>query len=208
MFKGISIPDSIALQQNYKRKYGFWEMYMAFTRIPGAAVKLSKNRRKQLLSDHFVERLQLAVTEVNGCAACSYAHTSMALKMGMDAEEISSMLSGSSAFVNPEEAKAILFAQHFAVKRGKPEKETYQTIVEHYGRERAEVILAACRVMIAGNIYGLPFSAFQSRRKGKPYRNSTLFYELGMLAGGFLILLPALLHGLLKAAFCSGNYAE
>ena len=34
MFKGITIPDSIGLQENYKRKYNFWEMYMAFSRIP------------------------------------------------------------------------------------------------------------------------------------------------------------------------------
>ena len=198
MFKGITIPDSISSQENYKRKYNFFEMYYAFTQLPGALVKLIKNKRKQLISEQFVERLQLAVTEVNACAACSYAHTSMALKMGINAEEISSMLSGSTEFVIPEEAKAILFAQHFAENRGKPEKETYQSIVEYYGYEKAEIILAACRVMIAGNIYGLPFSALQSRKNGKPYKNSSLLFELTMLIGGVLVLPFALLHGLLK----------
>ena len=201
MFKGIIIPDPIGLQENYKRKYNFWEMYMAFSRIPGAAIKLAKNKRKQLLSNHFVERIQLAVTEVNGCAACSYAHTAMALKMGMNSEEISSLLSGNDSMVDPYEAKAILFAQHFAESRGKPLKEAYKSIEDAYGKEKAKIILAACRVMIAGNIYGLPFSAFQSRRKGKPYRNSSLFFELSILIGGILILPLALVHGLLKAFF-------
>ncbi len=198
MFKGITIPDSISSQENYKRKYNFFEMYYAFTQLPGALVKLIKNKRKQLISEQFVERLQLAVTEVNACAACSYAHTSMALKTGINAEEISSMLSGSTEFIIPEEAKAIFFAQHFAENRGKPEKETYQSIVEYYGYEKAEIILAACRVMIAGNIYGLPFSALQSRKNGKPYKNSSLLFELTMLIGGVLVLPFALLHGLLK----------
>jgi AhpD family alkylhydroperoxidase len=199
MFKGITIPDSISSQENYKRKYNFSEMYYAFTQLPGASAKLIKNKRKQLISKQFIERLQLAVTEVNACAACSYAHTSMALKMGINAEEISSMLSGSIDFIIPEEAKAILFAQHFAEKRGKPEKETYQSIIEYYGYEKAEIIFAACRVMIAGNIYGLPFSALQSRKNGKPYKNSSLLFELTMLIGGVLVLPLALLHGLLKA---------
>lgn len=201
MFKDITIPDSIGQLENYKRKYNFIEMYGAFTRIPGAAQKLIKNKRKQLLSDQFVERLQLAVTEVNGCAACSYAHTSMALKMGMNAEEISDLLSGNNESINPYEAKAILFAQYFADKRGFPDFDVYQTIVKEYGKEKAEIILAACRVMIAGNIYGLPFSAFQSRRNRKPYKNSSLFFELGMLIGGVLILPLTLLHGLLKMIF-------
>lgn len=37
-------------------------------------------KKKKIVNKDFVERLQLAVTEVNGCAACSYAHTYMALK--------------------------------------------------------------------------------------------------------------------------------
>lgn len=198
MFQGIEIPDAIGLQDNYKRKYNFWEMYWAFTRIPSAARQLSKNKKKGLLSEHFVERLQLAVTEVNGCAACSYAHTSMALKMGMDAQEISSLLSGEADQIKPEEAKAILFAQHFAENRGKPDTEILETITKEYGNEKVKVILAACRIMLVGNIYGLPFSAFQSRRKGKKYKNSSLFFELSMLIGGVLILPLALIHGLFR----------
>jgi hypothetical protein len=52
--------------------------------------------------------------------------------------------------------------------------------------------------MIAGNIYGIPYSAFQSRLKGKPYKDSSLIYELGMLVVGFIILPIALIHGFLR----------
>jgi hypothetical protein len=36
--------------------------------------------------------------------------------------------------------------------------------------------------------------------KGKPFKNSTLGYELGMQIGGLLMLPLALLHGLLANA--------
>lgn len=51
--------------------------------------------------------------------------------------------------------------------------------------------------MIAGNIYGIPYSALQSRLKGKPFEDSSLFYELGMLVAGILCLPVAIVRGLL-----------
>ncbi len=59
--------------------------------------------------------------------------------------------------------------------------------------------------MITGNIYGIPYSAFQSRLKGHVYKDSSLFYELGMLVGGIIILPFAILHGMLKGLFGMSN---
>ena len=59
--------------------------------------------------------------------------------------------------------------------------------------------------MIAGNIYGIPFSAFQSRLKGKVYKDSSLFYELGMLIGGIIILPIAIAHGVLRGLIGLSN---
>ncbi len=193
-----AVPQHIMLQDNFKRKFNFFELYCALTELPRAGRRLAKNKKLGLVAETFIERLQLAVTEVNGCAACSYAHAAMALKMGMSTEEINSFLTADGEHVDPEEARAVLFAQHFAEMRGKPEDEILDTLISEYGEERAKVMMAGCRVMLAGNIYGLPFSAFQSRLKKKPYKNSSLLYELGMLIGGILILPLALLHGLLK----------
>ena len=50
-------------------------------------------------------------------------------------------------------------------------------------------------------MYGLPYSAFQSRLKGVRYKNSSLLYELGMLIGGLVVLHVALLHGFVKLLF-------
>ena len=199
MDKDIIIPEAISSRIEFKRKFSLGELYRALVFVPRAILVMKDNKKKNFVDENFVERLQLAVTEVNGCPACSYQHTKMALRQGMSNEEISSFLSGSDNFIRPEEAKAILFAQHFADSRGFPKQYAYDSIVKEYGDKRANVILSAVQIMITGNMYGIPYSAFQSRQKGKPYKDSTLFYELGMLVAGIVLLPLAILHGFFRA---------
>ena len=190
--------ESVIQRDEFKRKFSFWELFRSFVFAPRAMRKLIGNKKSKLVDLHFVERLQLAVTEVNGCAACSYQHTQMALKQGMSNEEISSFLSGAGDYTKPEEAKAIMFAQHFADSRGFPKKYAYNAIVEEYGEKEARIIISAAQTMIAGNIFGIPFSALLSRFQGKPYKDSSLFYELGMEIGGIIVLPIAIVHGFLR----------
>ena len=198
MDKNKKSPKSVSHRVEFKRKFSLWELYRSFVFTPGAMSKLIGNNKSKLVDKRFIERLQLAVTEVNGCAACSYQHTKMALKQGMSNEEISSFLSGGDSFIKPEEAKAIIFAQHFADSRGFPGKYAFDSIVKEYGEEKAGIILSAVQVMIAGNMYGIPLSAFLSRLKGNPYKDSTLFYESGMIIAGIICLPIALIHGLIR----------
>ncbi|MGI6393454.1 MAG: carboxymuconolactone decarboxylase family protein [bacterium] len=199
MTKKEGLANSVLTRNEFKRKFKLWELYCSLVFIPRAASKLTNNKKTKLVDKNFIKRLQLAVTEVNGCAACSYQHTQMALEQGMSNEEINSFLSGGDDFIIVEEAKAILFAQHFADSRGIPQESAYNTIAEEYGKKEAEIILAACQIMIAGNMYGIPFSAFLSRLKGKKYKGSTLFYELNMLVMGIIVLPIAIIHGYLRA---------
>lgn len=201
MAKRESLAEAVIKNDGFKRKFNILELYRSYVYTPIAAHKLIKNNKSKLIHQDFIRRLQLAVTEVNGCAACSYQHTKMALDQGMSNEEITSFLSGGTDYIVTEEAKAILFAQHFADSRGLPHQSTYTTLIEEYGEKEAEVILAACQTMITGNMYGIPFSAFLSRIKGKKYQGSTLFYELGMLIGGGIILPIGIIHGYLRALF-------
>ena len=205
MENDIKIPETISSRVEFKRKFSFLEMYRSFVFLPGAAFKLLGNKKSKLIDQDLVKRLQLAVTEVNGCAACSYQHTKMALRQGMSNEEISSFLSGDDNFVKSEEAKAIIFAQHFADSRGFPKKFTFDSIVKEYGDKKADIILSAVQVMIAGNMYGIPYSAYDSRRKGKPFKDSTLFYELGMMISGIICLPFGLIHGVLRGLICLPN---
>lgn len=195
----FEIPESAFNKEaEYKRKFSFPEMYRSFLYVPSALSTLKRNKKDGTLSQQFIERLQLAVTEVNGCAACSYAHTTFALREGMSNEEISSFLSGKDDYIKPEEAKAVIFAQHFADQRGYPYKDAYEAIIEEYGPQKAHIILSAVQMMIAGNMFGIPLSAFQSRRRGRPFKKSSVGYELGMVVGGILVLPIALTHSLLR----------
>lgn len=205
MKKDIQSPGTFSSRIGFKRKFSFGELYQALVFIPRAILILSNNNKSRLMSKEFVERLQLAVTEVNGCPACSYQHTKMALRQGMSNEEISSFLSGGSEYIKSDEAKAIIFAQHFADARGFSKKYAYDAIIEEYGEKRASIIMSALQVMIAGNIYGIPYSAFRSRLIGQTYRDSSLFYEIGMLIGGIIILPIAMIHGIIRGMIGLSN---
>jgi AhpD family alkylhydroperoxidase len=186
------------LQKSYKRTFRFQELYSSFVFVPRALVALLENRIHPQISRPFIERLMLAVTEVNGCPACSWAHTRMALREGISQEEIRSFLNGENRFVSDEESKAILFAQHFADTRGYPAKDAYEALVAEYGPEKACVILSAIQVILAGNIVGIPTSALFSRIKGNPYTDSSLFYELLMHLAMLIFLPVACVHALLR----------
>ena len=147
-------------------------------------IKCEKNNE---ISSIFIERVMLAVTEVNKCAICSYAHSKKALDAGMSNEEIQSMLSGIIDTIPSDEIAAVMFAQHYADSRGNPTREAWQRIVDVYGISRARGILGAIRTIMIGNTYGIPWSSFFNRFRGKPDPRSSLFYELSMILGGILI---------------------
>jgi AhpD family alkylhydroperoxidase len=153
-----------------------------------------KAKRDGELSRESAERIMLAVTEVNGCEVCSYAHARIALEMGLGAEEVRSLLAGDTGAVPADEAIAIAFAQQYADSRGSPSGESWQRLVETYGTTKARGILGAARVMMIGNAYGIAWSAFTSRLKGRPVAQSSLSYELVMLFSVFVHPAVALVH--------------
>ena len=157
-----------------------------------------------MLSGHFTERLMLAVTEVNQCAMCSYAHTKMALESGMDIKEIEAMLAGDHTDVNEEELPAILFAQHYAESRGLPSRAAWQAVTRRYGEAKSFAVLGAIRMMMVGNIYGIPLGSllarFSVRAGKKPDPRSSLGYELAILLSLFVFIPCAAIHAAVCAA--------
>lgn len=139
----------------------------------------------------------LAVTEVNGCAACSFAHTKFALQEGMSKKEISAILSGELAGIPEDEIVAVLFAQHYADNRGKATKEAWERLAAEYGEEAALVILAFIRMMQVGNIYGLAVSSIRDRLRRKPAGKTSLSYEISLLLLVFLYAPLAVLQAIL-----------
>ncbi len=120
-----------------------------------------KNRRNllelssgTLISLAFRERLMLAVTAVNGCRYCSYFHTGEALKSGLSQAEISRLLSGEVAGCPPEEASAVIYAQHWAESNACPDPIALRKLQEIYGREKADAIHLVLRMIRTGNLFG------------------------------------------------------
>lgn len=179
-------------QDDVRRLYSPAEAFGITCRAFRAIPVLSKARRKGTITPTFQERLMLAVTEVNGCAICSYAHTKMALEAGMTGDEIAAMLAGEARDIPGAELPAILFAQHYADNRGRPSPEAWQRVVSEYGEERARAILAAIQIIMMGNTYGIPLGSLRGRFARKPEQvdaRSTPAYEALMLLL-FVIYLP------------------
>jgi AhpD family alkylhydroperoxidase len=180
------------------RRYTISEYYYALVKGTRSIPFLIGNKKKSLISEEFVERIMLSVTEVNGCAICAYGHTQMALKMGLSQEEITGFLTGQAGVIRPEEAKAILFAQHYAETKGFVDREAHQAVIDHYGSSKSKVILAAIQMMMIGNIAGLPISAFNRRLKGHKDQGSLLITELGIPSSTVILLLPAMIQGFIE----------
>lgn len=160
-------------------------------------------KRNDLLDEPFIERIMLAVTEVNGCLFCSYAHTKMALEAGMSNEEIQNMLAGVSDDVPEEEMSAVVFSQHYAETRGNPSKKSWERLVEVYGLPKAKGILGAIRIMMFGNSAGVAWGSFVSRfrKKEEVDQRSSLLYEIAMMLATFIYLPLAFIHALLAKQF-------
>jgi len=180
------------LDKGYRHRYSVIEYLLVYALSYRAIGRLVVNMFRKDLNPHFVERLMLAVTEVNGCEICSYAHASMALKQGLNQEEIKALLDGDKSIIRPEEAVAIYFAQHYADMNGFPNRDAYETLHKSYSKRQTKTIVAAIQMMMLGNVSGLPFSALLSRFRKKPYHNSNLFYELIMNLSTILLFVPSI----------------
>lgn len=183
------------------KQYSYTELYEALVLGHRSLGAFSRQhfgrRRKQTLDPQFVERLMLAVTEVNQCAACAYAHSRLALREGMAPEEVLAFVSGDPRFIRADEAVAIAFAQHYADAKGKVDRLAYGQVLDSYGPEKTKVILAAIQLMMIGNILGIPFSALLARLKGHSEPGSTVRYELTLPLSALLLLIPSLVQSLL-----------
>ncbi len=191
--------------ENFEREFGrklysvqeaYWISYKGM-RTFKYMLRAKKNHE---LGQKFIERIMLAVTEVNICTICSYAHSKRALESGMSNSEIHNILNGIIDDVPGEELAAVLFAQHYADTRGNPTKESWQRIVEIYGKPMAYGILGSIRTIMIGNTFGIPWSSFLNRLKGEPDPRSSILYEISMILGTILIPI-SVIHALLSNLF-------
>jgi len=184
-----------------RKLYSVWESYRIYFKGLRTVKYMTRVKKSKDLSPEFIERIMMAVTEVNGCAICSYAHTKMALEIGMSNKEIQNILSGVMDDVPPDEIPGVMFAQHYADSRGKPSKEAWVHVVEIYGLSKAKGILGAICMIMVGNIYGIPWSSFFNRFRGKPDKRSNLLYEISMIITCILFTPIVIIHALVSYLF-------
>jgi AhpD family alkylhydroperoxidase len=146
--------------------------------------------RSPLIDQAFAERIMLAVTQVNGCRYCSFAHARAALAAGVDRGDIADLLQGDLAAVPAHQVDAVLFAQHYAETEGHPDDEAWQQLVATYGDAVAREILIRIRMITIGNLMGNTLDALLSRLRGRPAQASSMTQELGVLFGS-VVIVPA-----------------
>lgn len=118
------------------------------------------------INKDFAERIMLAVTSVNECTYCSYFHTKVALESGCSDEEIRDILEGELSCADKAELPALAFAQHFAESQDDPSREALKHLIKVYGVKKSKKIIAACRMITLGNLFGNTIDAYIHRYHG------------------------------------------
>ncbi len=158
--------------------------------------------RPRVIGKPTIERLMLAVTQVNGCRYCSYLHTRLALRAGVEAQETRALMAGELEAAPQTDHTALIFAQHMADTEGQPDSEAFDRVLAEYGPEATREITANIRAILIGNLYGIAFDSLLLRLRLRPISGSTLWRELAILVGsaiwGPVVVVRALLWSLLR----------
>lgn len=181
------------MQMVARHHYSVRDTYRITERATRTVVR--RARAGTQCDQEFAQRIRLAVTEVNGCELCSYAHTKYALEAGMDRDEVRNLLGGITQGAPDAQLPAIAFGQHYADTRGHPDPSAWQAIVDQYGEQQALCVLVATRTMMWGNAVGIPLSALRARFQGRPDPNSSLVWEIRTTLGQLLVTPVAALQG-------------
>ena len=143
------------MQPFTKRRYeGLGQFWADLRLLWGRRREVREILRGKGISPDFRERLILAVTAVNKCRFCSFAHTRAALREGVSREEVNGLLSGTFDGVPDPERTAVLYAQHWAESKGEPEPGAAERVASEYGPETASRIDTTLRFINFCNLFG------------------------------------------------------
>lgn len=124
------------------------------------------------------EKIMLAVTSVNDCRYCSWAHSHLALQSGVDLEEVNAILEFNGYKADKQdEAAAILYAQTFADNGGKPDAEALNELKKYFSAAQIREIHGYIYTIYIGNYSGNTFDALLSRFKGIKVEGSNVLFE-------------------------------
>lgn len=124
------------------------------------------------------EKVMLSVTSVNDCRYCSWVHTDLALRNGVELDELRDTLGGDLAAIDDErEAVAILYAQHFASSDGRPDSEAQAAFARAWSPKEQREIRAYIAAITYANLSGNSFDAWLARFRGIRVENGHAFAE-------------------------------
>jgi AhpD family alkylhydroperoxidase len=164
-------------------------------------VLLKQSKKHRLLNPAWKERIMLAITQVNGCAMCSFVHTKLALETGMDNAQIKALLDGDISDVPEPEAVSVLFGQHFAASKESPDGDALNRLIEEYGIDRTNCILAACHMITMTNGMGISMDHLWHRIKWRRNKESNLLVEVFNPLLTMLLFPPLVVYHWLTSAF-------
>lgn len=144
---------------------------------------LRRAARSGRVSKPFAEKIMLVVSSVNGCRYCCYGHSRAALAAGVSETDLQNLLALDLGSFPLSEVTALTFSQHYAESACQPDPAAWQRVIDCYGEETAQDILAYLRMITFGNLVGNTFDALLSRFAGKPASNSSLWSEVSVLVG-------------------------
>ena len=124
------------------------------THILGRRKKIKALMRGESLDKQFRERLMLAVTEVNGCRYCQFAHARMALSCGLSQSEIDDLCVGVLDNCPAEQLPALFYAQHWAESNANPDPHIRQSVMAVYGEETMQAVELSLYMIRMGNLLG------------------------------------------------------
>lgn len=149
--------------------------------------------RNKKISQATIEKIMTVTTAVNGCKYCSWFHTRRAVESGVDEEEVRNLLQLQfQADPDVFETMALLYAQHFAQTKGRPDPEMTRKLFDRYGDGTADHIVLFIRMISFGNLLGNTWDAVLSRLKGNPAEDSSLAFELSFFMLTFWFMLPTM----------------
>jgi AhpD family alkylhydroperoxidase len=150
--------------------------------------------RSRSVSRKFAEKIMTVITAVNGCVYCQWFHAKQAISNGISKEELSDLVNLQfQSRASPEEAFALIYAQHYAETNRNPEPEMTRKLVEFYGPRTASHILVFIRLIYFGNLAGNTWDAVISRIRGDPAGNSSRIFEAFFALAAMWIMIPAMI---------------
>jgi AhpD family alkylhydroperoxidase len=147
------------------------------------------------------EKILLVISSINDCRYCRWFHAHLALRSGIDSEQVEQILRHMlPQDIAADEQAALRFAMHYADSYANPDPAELTRLGEFYSPCRVKGIRALAAAIHFGNLCGNTFDAFLSRLRGQAVENGSIVTEtlVFILCAPFLLpVMPRVLrsHG-------------